>query len=73
MVWKPLGNYFTFDFFLFFFSFFFGHWHSFTKSLLPSLKPSKTGSVNSIFGYIEIKKKLKISCKLEMNYYSINY
>ena len=31
-----------------------GHWH--TKSLLPSQKPSKTGSVNSIFGNIEIKK-----------------
>ena len=33
-----------------------GHWH--TKSLLPSQKPSKTGSVNSIFGNIEIKKRI---------------
>ena len=35
---------------------FFGLWHSFTKSLLSSQNPSKTGSVNSIFGNIEIKK-----------------
>ena len=59
MFWKPLDNYFTFDFFLLFFSFFFGHWHSFTKSILPSQKRSKTGSVNSIFGNIEIKNNFK--------------
>ena len=34
----------------------FEHWYSFIKSLLPSQKPSKTDSVNSIFGNIEIKK-----------------
>ena len=49
---------------------FFGHWHSFThnwstKSLLLSQKPSKTGSVNSIFGNIEIKKNFQI---LHVNY-----
>ena len=57
----------------------FWHWHSFThnrstKPLLPSQKPSKTGSVNYIFGNIEIKKEfLKITCKLQTNYYLINY
>ena len=48
-----------------------GHWHA--KSLLPSQKPSKTGSVNSIFGNIEIKNFLKITCKLQTDYYLINY
>ena len=48
---------------------FVGHWHSFThnrftKWLLPSQKPSKTGSVNSVFGNIGIKKNFQ---KLHVN------
>ena len=54
-----LDNYFTYDFFLYFFSFFFWTHNRSTKSLLLSQKPSKTGSVNSIFSNIEIKKNFQ--------------